>query len=1749
MVTEEHADGEIQNQPHVDQVILPADEPVEGDAEYVPGEVLVKFREGSRPQDVLGELDLSAEDIQRVHSIKSAVAKYKQDYKLEKDSDGWYWFRGKNYREEESVPDAEIFEEAYNKMTPSRRGIYRNYRITLPDSISVEEAVSILRQNPNIEYAYPNYIREAYTIPNDPLFDQQWALSKISAPDAWDITEGNPDVVIAIIDTGVDYNHEDLASNIWTNPDEVPGNGIDDDGNDYIDDYMGYDFVSVSTSAVAPGEDPGPRDNDPMDVHGHGTHCSGIAAAITNNGLGIAGVAPNCRIMAVRAGYKMAGDGRGRLIDADIEQAILYAIDNGAKVISMSFGANEPGAYKDEIRTAYSEGIVLIAAAGNNSSSDFDYPAGMDEVIAVAATDQNDERSVWSSGLASNYGHWVDVAAPGTSILSALPGDQYASWDGTSMACPHVAGLAALLVSKNPEYSNEQIRWLIRNNVRTLPELEPEFFPGFGIIDAHTSVASSATPPRISAYVKIENIDYDNAEIRIKYTGTGGDFGQLRMGYKKIEDGPAGIWEELIASTTPVQDAEFVWDIEDLTRADGTYLVELIVQSNDARETRAYDRVTIEYINFYYIEPEIITFASEPKERHKLVTGLYRPGSRVPLVGKSVGQYYLEWRKGYGDWNNSDFDYDVIQGYLGIWDTSAISSGGMYHVRIVDESGLERSAAIMLDEKIRPGYPIKYGPDKKGRVTVKSVNMDEDEEPELAIWQRNSELNRFDIYTHDAVLSENWHFDDSTGLSQTPAFFDIDGDGIDEIFLYGSARVGSGICLRVYGFTNNGDIIFERDDWVPGWFAKRDPIIACDMDNDSEAEIIFRSVEKIYLMDSTGMDYSPAWPKDMVLGGPVSDWWGAPAATAMSTGNFDDDSDLELAVIQNWGYVSGEENGNIIVHVFNIDGSYVQGWPVTLPDCYWTYSLRSGDIAGDEHDELVIFANRENAEGVESLIIYALEKSGDVIFEKPFKRGDINILADINGDRKAEIIFNEWVENYDRRMHAIDGGGNEVDGWPCKFFSHTTPALAVDIDGDNTVEIIAKSGEKLYIIGPDGKLKRENPFDGLRVTAYSIVNCFNDIDADGYGELMIVEPYPVWTEARGSWVLDDANVYAYDTEAPFKPELQQWPEMHHDKYNTNRWTDPSGQPNNFLVLESIPNKEVEEDALLTFTLSVQDPDAGDSMTYHALDMPDGATLDAATGEFSWTPTYEQAGSYRVLFRAEDEAGLFSPYRFMTICVKNVNRRPVFDPPAQNRTIEERALLMFTASATDPDGDYITYHAEGLPSGATFNRYGGRFMWRPTYEQAGVYTVTVTAEDGLGLLSEPPLDITITVVDVNAPPVLASVSDKEVDEGSELTFTLSATDVDGDDVTYHAYNMPEAAKLNMISGVFSWIPTYEQAGIHMLVFRAEDEAGLFSSYRYVRTSVRDVNRPPVLASIGNKTVNEGLTLEIVLSATDADGDSLTYLADISQAAGASFNTATKTFTWTPSYDQGSVNGKQYSATFSVADGTDTASETITITVYHALITITSHQNNATVPHTGFTLTGTADDASGVAEVQVRIYDRGKKEGNRWVPMDGKATYDPDTKEWTFKVTRYHMTADRACYLYVRAKDIYDNRSGWKSIRVKPIEPPTITITSPRNRATVSYAKGFTLKAAADDASGVAEVQVRIYDRGRKRGKRWVLKNGRASYDPAIKKWVFNVTSDYMTADRSCYLYVRAWDVYNNRSRWQRIRVKAKPTLRP
>jgi len=530
-------------------------------SDFVPGELIVKFKDTTKisPQTVNNQLNIG------VASLDLLNIKYNV------------------------VSSEKIISETLSTLS-------NIYKLTVPKDSDIRSIVDEYNNDPNVEYAEPNLICHLDNIPNDPLFNQQWGLhntgqssgkvdADIDAPEAWDIATEGSDVTIAVIDSGVDYNHPDLIDNMWINSDEIADNGIDDDNNGYIDDVHGWDFIRNT--------------NDPKDEFGHGTHCAGIIGATGNNSIGVSGVCWNSSIMPVKVFTENGGTTTGV-----IARGINYATNNGAKIFSMSWGfSGDSELITDVLENAYSKGIVLVSSAGNSNSQRPHSPAKYDHVIGVAAIDRNNEKASFS-----NYGNWIDVAAPGVDIFSTMPTypvllndyghtPDYSNMSGTSMSAPFIAGVIGLVLSNNPDLKQEEIKTLIQS---AASDVSSNGYIGVGNTNLLYCLQNDTVP--------IVNLRYvsNSIEIENNFEISGSASGDTFKNYK-IYIGPGfypDSWDQIYSSCSSVEN-DVLTSLDSTLFNDGQYSLKLEVE--DLVGKKFQDRINILINNektFVYVDDD-----------------------------------------------------------------------------------------------------------------------------------------------------------------------------------------------------------------------------------------------------------------------------------------------------------------------------------------------------------------------------------------------------------------------------------------------------------------------------------------------------------------------------------------------------------------------------------------------------------------------------------------------------------------------------------------------------------------------------------------------------------------------------------------------------------------------------------------------------------------------------------------------------------------------------------------------------------------------------------------------------------------------------------------------------------------------------------------------------------------------------------------------------------------------------------------
>jgi subtilisin family serine protease len=465
-------------------------------AEYLPGRLIIDFAPSVSPH--VPAIDRSGIAQIGIPSLDALFA----------DVGAWDVYR--------EVPDGIL---ARLKTPPD---LYRTYVLVFRAEHPVLDVLERFAADPYVKDVQPDLLCRVYRTPNDALWSSQWDKRLIGADVVWDVSTGDSSIIVAAIDTGVDWNHPDIGLDpshpergtvLWVNPGEdlnsnrlpysspdVIGdaadiNGIDDEGDGKVDDFIGWDFIQ-SVSGCWPGEDCAGQDNNPFGMEDHGTHTSGIMTAHGNNEIGVTGVNWGARMMALRAGYK-GSDGNGWMPESASNPAIYYAAANGAKVLNMSYGSSQfSQASQTACNAAWNQGCVLFGASGNDGSTAPHYPGGNANVIAVNATNSSDELATWS-----DRGTWTDICAPGadpgvwSTIIDVYGGP---SWQGTSMASPNAAGVAALLWGIFPTMTNAEIRDLVINTAEDITAQNPGIPPDqlHGRVSASNALASLY--PRLS---------------------------------------------------------------------------------------------------------------------------------------------------------------------------------------------------------------------------------------------------------------------------------------------------------------------------------------------------------------------------------------------------------------------------------------------------------------------------------------------------------------------------------------------------------------------------------------------------------------------------------------------------------------------------------------------------------------------------------------------------------------------------------------------------------------------------------------------------------------------------------------------------------------------------------------------------------------------------------------------------------------------------------------------------------------------------------------------------------------------------------------------------------------------------------------------------------------------------------------------------------------------------------------------------
>ncbi len=861
-------------------------------------------------------------------------------------------------------------------------------------------------------------------------------MHKIDAAGAWDHTTGAATIIVADIDTGVDRNHEDLQGQMWVNTVETPGNGVDDDDNGYVDDYHGWDWVN--------------NDPDPMDDHGHGTHTVGTIAGVGNNSKGVVGVNWTSKIMALKF---LSSSGSGWI--ADGAAALQYAADMGAKVSSNSWGGSYSQIADDAIKYEHDVGMVVVVAAGNNNSDALTKsPASADHAVSVAASDYNDAKASFS-----NWGEKIDVAAPGVGILSLrAPGtDMYGDgthivdtkyyWaNGTSMACPHVAGLAALLLAKNPSLNNEEIRQIIRGGADDLGDSGKDKNYGYGRINAAGSMVLSGTKPLtpiITSPSSRTTVFGNNLQI------TGSVPGPNFASYKiEVGEGRApASWTTVSNSTNQVIDG--VLATVDTTRlVEGTNIFRLIATDTSGKNYQ-----------FQVHDVDVDNIDAEITSPTSLMTGgaVEIEGTAATKSGLGLSNYKLEWGVGKyaSSWSDtgislaSSGNQPVQNGLLGVWDTASLEDGKLYSLRLTVYSTASTSSSYKttttFTSSLINGWPIFIDNMPFSTPAIGDINNDGKNEVVITTGYPDDKIY---VYDSSANILPGWPYESSGGgFTSSPTLVDLDGDKKLEIII---SNITQGFIFNYNGSLKPG---WPKYLYTSSGFFRASPAVG-DIDADGVLDIIFADNKKVHALHLDG-DSLPGFPATRM------------GLDGLSLSNSKVDSSPVLADINGNGkleIIIGSRIGK--VYIFDSSGQLFSGWPQQTD--YYRYLGGSyydmptpavGDLDKNYPGLEIVMPTASDITKGEGWV-YVWHKDGTPAPNSPFKvqlssvpnnqpsLESSPVLYDVDADGNLEIMF-----SWSQRIFQFNHDGSEFTGSVYFNTRESSPGL-YDVNNDGKMDII-----------------------------------------------------------------------------------------------------------------------------------------------------------------------------------------------------------------------------------------------------------------------------------------------------------------------------------------------------------------------------------------------------------------------------------------------------------------------------------------------------------------------------------------------------------------------------------------------------------------------------------------------------------------------------------------------------------------------
>ena len=954
----------------------------------------------------------------------------------------------------------------------------RIIKITFNNDVDEASLLQLQNLDQNIEYVEKASVYQINFTPNDSLVSQQWALDKIQAFDAWDKTQGTDSILIGIIDTGIDYLHPDLKNKIYQNPGEIGTdasgndkrtNGIDDDGNGFIDDYRGWDFTDrVGFPFDSSGGDYLDWDNDPFDEQGHGTYISGIAGAQTNNLTGIAGVAPNIKLVILRA-FDPGGFGE----EDDVAAAILYAVQNRVKVLNMSFG-DYTFSYvlRDVIRYAYSKNLVLVGSAGNSNSSLPHYPSGYTEVICVGNSTQDDFRS-----SNSNYGSTLDLMAPGTQIVTTARNNNYASIGGTSAATPHVAAAAALILSLG-NYTNEEVKQILKSTSDDIGEPGWDIFTGAGRLNLYRAVTVVA-PSVIKFNHPTQDFATLDDSLKINATVLSPLFSYFNLFYG-YGFNPTN-WISLIEQGSNQFSNQDIFSLNLSSLPDSVYCLRLVVQLTNGRTLE-------ERVNFL--------ISREPPMPELISVGPTFYGDKTTIMAAMSTNQPSITRMYYRKIGEAQFNFVTLDGFntnnqfvkylhYGFIPKQLVEQNSAYEVYFEAEN-LVGLKTIVNDNGqnflFTTNYDAQYSAETKlsfslppGSLYQNPVNLTQNNLNEVFLRPYNNSR----VTNLLNLNNDTFEIVDSLNEKIIRDFGDFNNNGLNDVL---TSWVRNGYILEQQSANSSSLNQKFGDESGKFW-----PVLAKDIDGDNITEVVAVNSDTSVKVWKVNNDLSLSNP--VTLTNFTEEKYGINILDAPNAvvADINDDGINEIWFVD----VDGD------IFSYNIVGTnnYQQG--TIVPTNFWGSSayLAAGDFDGDGKSELAVLLHSIDAIDVAPyyrLVVFNLLNNqinilydqalidASTEFRSSFQLAENSIrFADIDDDLKDELILFMFPYSYIFKHEFV--GSNKIISFKENINSNSI--FIGDLNHNNVKEVAFPTSQGINFYEFSVSNKASTPYN---VSGYSL---------------------------------------------------------------------------------------------------------------------------------------------------------------------------------------------------------------------------------------------------------------------------------------------------------------------------------------------------------------------------------------------------------------------------------------------------------------------------------------------------------------------------------------------------------------------------------------------------------------------------------------------------------------------------------------